>query len=176
MEPEQPNEFSRVVSFDQITANGFKYHVEAKPEECQRLAKRFSLVAIHQLKGDFVLSPDEEPGWFRIEGEIQSDVVQSCVSTLKDVPAQVQASIQILLKPSREENKEQEFMIDLEEEVDIEYYTVENVDLGEIASQYLSLNLDPFPHAPGAPEFPEPEKVEKTSPFAQALKDLKKKE
>lgn len=175
MEPEPSTEFSRIVTFDQVTANGLNYHIEAKPEECQRLATRFNLVAIHDLKGEFVLSHDEEPGWYRIEGEIQSDVVQTCVSTLKDVPAHVQAKIQMLLKPSRDEDKEQEFMIDLEDERDIEYYTEEFIDLGETAAQYLSLNLDPFPHAPDAPQFPEPQQGEKANPFALALKGLKKK-
>lgn len=175
MESASPPEFSRIVTFDQITSSGLNYHVEAKPQECQRLAVRFSLVAIHHLKGDFVLSLDEEPGWFRIEGEIQGDVVQTCVSTLKDVPAHVQAVVHILLKPSRAEDKEQEFIIDLEDERDIEYYMEDCIDLGETAAQYLYLNLDPFPHAPGAPEFPETTSSETTNPFAQALKGLKKK-
>jgi uncharacterized metal-binding protein YceD (DUF177 family) len=175
MESAPTPEFSRIVTFDQITSNGLNYHVEAKPEECQLLAVRFNLVAIHNLKGDFVLSLDEEQGWYRIEGEVQGEVVQTCVSTLKDVPAHVQATVHILLKPSREEDKEQEFIIDLEDERDIDYYTQEYVDLGETTAQYLYLNLDPFPHAPDAPEFPEPPQVETTNPFAHALKGLKKK-
>lgn len=168
-------EFSRIVTFDQIGSTNLNYHVEAKPGECKLLSKRFSLVAIHQLSGDFVLSKAEGPGWYLIVGIIHGDVVQTCVSTLKDVPAHVEATVQILLKPSREEDTEKEFMIDLEDEQDIEYYTEEYTDLGEIAAQYLYLNLDPFPHAPDAPDFSEPKDEEMTNPFAQALKGLKKK-
>jgi uncharacterized metal-binding protein YceD (DUF177 family) len=175
MESEPSVEFSRIVAFDQIGSMHLNYHVEAKPEECKLLSKRFGLVAIHQLSGDFVLSKGDEPGWYLIVGNIQGDVVQSCVSTLKDVPAHVEATVQILLKPSREEDKEQEFMIDLEDERDIEYYEEEFTDLGEITAQYLYLNLDPFPHSPDAPDFPEPTDEETTNPFAQALQGLKKK-
>lgn len=167
-------EFSRIVAFDQIGVTGATYRVEANKEECRLLAARFQLVAIHQLNAHFVLSHDEEPGCYRIEGEVIGDVVQSCVSTLKDVPAHVQAAFHILLRPSQGGDREEEFIIDLEDERDIEYYTEEFVDLGDTAAQYLYLNLDPFPHAPDAPEFPEEYKEEPLNPLAQALKVLKK--
>jgi uncharacterized metal-binding protein YceD (DUF177 family) len=167
-------EFSRLVTFDEIGVNGATYQIEAREEERQLLAARFNLVAIHSLKAHFVLSCSAEPGGYTVEGEVEGDVVQSCVSTLKDVPAHVQARFHILLRPSQGENKDEEFIIDLEDERDIEYYTEENIDLGETAAQYLYLNLDPFPHAPDAPEFPEePTKIQR-NPLAEALKGLKK--
>lgn len=168
-------EFSRLVTFDEIGINGATYQIEARPDECQLLAARFNLIAIHYLKANFALSHAAEPGGYVVEGEVEGDVVQSCVSTLKDVPAHVKASFHILLRPSQEENKDEEFIIDLDDERDIEYYTEESIDLGETAAQYLYLNLDPFPHAPDAPEFPEePTKVQR-NPLAEALKGLKDK-
>lgn len=175
MESDPQIEFSRIVSFEEVGALSVTYHVEAKEEECRLLAARFELVAVHQLSANFVLSQGEAPGWYRLEGEVSGDVVQSCVSTLKDVSAHVQVSVHMLLRPSFEEDKEAEFTIDLEDEQDIEYYTEESVDLGETAAQYLYLNLDPFPHAPDAPEFPEEHTKDVTNPLAQALKVLKKK-
>jgi len=177
MQSDSRIEFSRIVTFEQIGTTGASYHVEAKEEECRLLAKRFQLVAIHQLHAHFTLSHGEEPECYRIEGEVMGDVVQSCVSTLKDVPARVQATFQILLKPSQEDNTEEEWTIDLDDEQDTEYYTDPFIDLGETAAQYLYLNLDPFPHAPNAPEFSEDpsEKLENPS-LAQGLRNLKKKE
>lgn len=168
-------EFSRLVAFDEIGAKGATYHIEAKEEECRLLAERFQLVAIHSLKAYFTLSHAAEPGGYTVEGEVEGDVVQSCVSTLKDVPAHVRASFYILLRPSQGENIEEELIIDLEDERDIEYYTEESIDLGETAAQYLYLNLDPFPHAPDAPAFPDEPTQEKRTPLAEALKGLKKK-
>lgn len=168
-----PAEFSRLVTFDEIGIKGVTYQVEAKEEERRLLAARFNLVAIHCLKAHFSLSHAPEPGGYIVEGEVEGDVVQTCVSTLKDVPAHVQATFTILLRPSQGENREEEFIIDLEDERDIEYYTEESIDLGETAAQYLYLNLDPFPHAPDAPEFPEePTKIQR-NPLAEALKGLK---
>lgn len=176
MKPDPQIEFSRIVAFDQIGSTGMTYHVEAKEEERRLLAERFQLVAIHRLNAHFALSHDEEPGCYRIEGEVTGDVVQSCVSTLKDVPAHVQAAFYILLKPSQGEDREEEWAIDLEDERDIEYYTDEFIDLGETAAQYLYLNLNPFPHAPDAPAFPEEPAKEPLNPsLAQALKGLGKK-
>ena len=167
-------EFSRLVTFDEIGVNGATYQIEAREEECRLLAARFNLVAIHNLKAHFVLSHGSEPGGYVVEGEVEGDVVQSCVSTLKDVPAHVQANFHILLRPSQGENQDEEFIIDLDDERDIEYYSQESIDLGETAAQYLYLNLDPFPHAPDAPEFPEePTKIQR-NPLAEALKGLKK--
>jgi hypothetical protein len=174
MEPNPTIEFSHLVAFDQISVTGATYHVEAKAEECRLLAARFELIAIHHLSAHFVLSHDAEPGCYRIEGKVIGEVVQSCVSTLKDVPAHVQASFHILLRPSEGKNNEEEFIIDLDDERDIEYYTQESIDLGEIAAQYLYLNLDPFPHALDAPEFSEGITKEPLNPLAQALKILKK--
>lgn len=168
-------EFSRLVTFDEIGLNGSTYQIEAREEECRLLASRFQLVTIRSLRANFFLSHAAEPGEYIVEGEVEGDVVQTCVSTLKDVPAHVQAKFYILLRPSQGENAEEEFIIDLEDDRDIEYYTEESIDLGETAAQYLYLNLDPFPHAPGAPEFPdEPAKIER-NPLAEALKGLKKK-
>jgi hypothetical protein len=167
-------EFSRLVTFDEIGVNGATYQIEARPDECRLLAARFNLIAIRYLKGRFVVSHGAEPGGYVIEGEVEGDVVQSCVSTLKDVPAHVQANFHILSRPSQGEDKDEEFIIDLDDERDIEYYTEENIDLGETAAQYLYLNLDPFPHAPDAPEFSEePTKIQR-NPLAEALKGLKK--
>jgi hypothetical protein len=175
MESDPKIEFSRIVSFDEVGALGATYHIEAKEEECRLLAERFQLVSIRQFSADFVLSLGEAPGWYRLEGEVSGDVIQLCVSTLKDVPAHVRVTVHMLLCPAAEEKSEEEFTIDLDDERDIEYYTEEFVDLGETAAQYLYINLDPFPHAPDAPDFPEPTTKEATNPLAQALKGLKKK-
>lgn len=175
MQEDPAVEFSRIVSFDQIGTTGVTYNIEAKEEECRLLAKRFQLVAIQSLAARFVLSNSDEPRCYRVEGEVHGDVVQSCVSTLKEVPARVQVTVNMLLRPSLGTDREEEFIIDLDDERDIEYYTQESVDLGETAAQYLYINLDPFPHAPDAPDFPEDTIVEKQNPLAEALKGLKKK-
>jgi hypothetical protein len=176
MESNPAIEFSRIVPFDQIGLTQATYHVEAKDEECRLLAKRFGLVAIHRLNAHFTLSHAEEPRTYRVEGEVIGDVIQSCVSTLKDVPAHVRATFHILLRPSQGKDNEEEFIIDLDDERDIEYYADEVIDLGETAAQYLYLNLDPFPHAPDAPVFPEDPSKKQLNPFASALKGLKKEE
>src|SRR3990167_1054305 len=116
MESTPSIEFSRIVPFDQIGVTGTVYHIEAKDEECRLLAKRFDLVAIHRLSAHFTLSHGEEPRTYRVEGEVTGDVIQSCVSTLKDVPAHVQAPFHILLRPTQGGDNDEEFIIDLDDE------------------------------------------------------------
>jgi hypothetical protein len=173
MQSDPAIEFSRILSFEQIGATGASYHVEANEEERRLLAKRFNLVAIHGLGAHFFLSHAQEPGCISIEGEVRGEVVQSCVSTLKDVPESVHAQVKILLRPSQGTAIDETFEIDLESDIDTEFYTDNVVDLGETAAQYLFLNLDPFPHAPDAPILSEEAKVEKSNSLIQALKKLK---
>ena len=106
MESDPNIEFSRIVTFADIGSTSATFHVEAKEEECRLLAARFELMAIHSLKADFELSHAEEPGCYRIEGEVSGDVVQTCVSTLKDVPAHVHVKVNMLLRPSMGEDRD----------------------------------------------------------------------
>ena len=175
MESDPTIEFSRIISFDQIGSSGSHYHVEAKEEERRLLATRFQLIEIYHLSAEYDLSEADEPGCYRVQGEVVGDVVQTCVSSLQDVPGHIKAKVNMLLRPCQSENNEEEFVIDLEDERDIEYYSQESIDLGETTAQYLYLNLDPFPRAPNSPEFPDTPAKEVLSPMAQALKDLKKK-
>ena len=175
MQSDPTVEFSRILAFEQIGSTGVQYHVEANEEECRLLAKRFRLVAIHNLSADFFLTHTPEPGCISIEGEVRGEVVQSCVVTLKDVPESVRVHVHIILRPSQGEALDDAFEIDLESDVDTEFYTENLVDLGETAAQYLFLNLDPFPHAPDAPILDEEPKAEKLNPLMQALKGLKEK-
>jgi uncharacterized metal-binding protein YceD (DUF177 family) len=179
MESNPNTEFSRIVIFDDIGITGANYNIEAKEPECRLLATRFRLISVNNLKATFDVVPcnefGEDGGSYRVTGEVVGDVVQTCVSTLQDVPAHVQVEVNMLLRRSKGSDQGEEFMIDLEDDRDIEYYTTEFIDLGETAAQYLFLNLDPFPHAPDAPEFPEDHTPEPMNPLAKALEELKKK-
>ena len=175
MQSDPTVEFSRILAFEQIGSTGVQYHVEAHEEERRLLTKRFRLVAIHELAANFFLTHAPEPGCISIEGEVRGEVVQSCVATLKDVQESVCVQVHIILRPSQGAAIDDAFEIDLESDVDTEFYTENLVDLGETAAQYLFLNLDPFPHAPDAPILDEEPKAEKLNPLMQALKGLKEK-
>lgn len=145
-------EFSRIVAVERINNTSAEYNIEANQQEKEALSVRFSLVAINSLKANFIISRAEERDGYLIKGTVFADVVQSCIVTLADVPARLDFLIEVIACKQRAiQNTTADHLLDLEEE-DIEFIDENGcIDIGEIAAQYLSLNLDPYPRASGVP-------------------------
>lgn len=171
-------ELSRLFNLDKVgTKSGINFQVKAGPSEREALAKRFDLVEIKRLEVIFTLAHGSEEATYEITGTGKADVVQSCVVTLKDVPAHVEFTIHVIAQEGEEQPIDENDLSFLDEEIDREYYQNNQVDLGEIASQYLVLSLDPYPHAEGAEKttIGDSDKVQSeiVSPFS-VLQKLKK--
>lgn len=169
-------EFSRPVSLESIIPDRERNEkVEATEAECAALAKRFDLRSLSRLKGRLTLFRLSEGGITRVKGDIEADVVQACVVSLQDVPAHVRAVFDTSFT-----EKGELFEEDLELGLDIEddpFEVVKDgvIDLGELAAQYLALELDPYPRAPGvslAAQLAETGSDSKNRPF-QVLQGLK---
>jgi len=171
-------EFSRVVRAETVRAGRETVQrVEANEEERRALAGRFGLIDLPRLVAVVRLTRRGET--IRVEGEIDADVVQACVATLAPVPARVEEGFVVRLTPE----EEGEFTpgsvvdVDLGEEEDEDVLTDGRIDIGELASQYLSLALDPYPRAPDVEFEPhieytreDGEDAPKPSPFAVLAK------
>ncbi|HYD17808.1 MAG TPA: DUF177 domain-containing protein, partial [Patescibacteria group bacterium] len=86
----------------------------------------------------------------RVEGKFQADVVQTCVVSLQDVHAHVDGSFDTFLAEGGKSDNEEvvEFGLD-DEDSSPEVITHGQLDMGEVVAQYLALELDPYPRAPG---------------------------
>lgn len=136
-------EFSRPISL-RYTSDKIQAHtIEAKPDECAALAERFELIRIDRLISDFTLQAEEESDAFRLKGRIVADVIQACVLTLQDVPSHIEAKFDVVLLPHTHPIfQDDEDMLDTQ---DYEPYTDDTFDAGEVAAQYLALNLNSYP-------------------------------
>lgn len=137
------SEFSRVTSMTKIFTNQGHVNFQATAEECSRLAERFDLASINILDVTFTLEPGRtHKGGFYVTAKLVASVVQRCIVTLKDVPEQVDVVFELHILDERY-NTEQS----LEElgDDDVEFMVKDEVDLGEVAAQYLSLSLNPYP-------------------------------
>ncbi|MBF0168159.1 MAG: DUF177 domain-containing protein, partial [Alphaproteobacteria bacterium] len=76
-------EFSRLVKSAEIPHKGLEFNIEATPNECQKLAQRFGLIAIEALSAHIRLFPVKD--LIRLEGRLKARLVQSCVVTLDPV-------------------------------------------------------------------------------------------
>lgn len=149
MKLEQPPiEFSRIIEISKLGEKPQYLHWEATSAECTALQARLQLRALTNFKVDFDLKRMHDHRIFKVIGTIQAHVVQECVVSLEDAPSDIKDTFIVYLKPYKPHPNEPEEMT-LEDEDVIEYQATDKIDLGEIATQYLSLALDPYPHAPG---------------------------
>ena len=169
-------EFSRLIAIEGITPDKVrKETVEANKAECAALAKRFDLRELSGLKAVLNIRRITGGPAVRIEGKFEADVVQTCVVSLQDVHAHVEGHFDTFFTDEiQKPGLESDIAID-DDETSPEMITNGNVDLGEVVAQYLSLELDPYPRAPGvslAAQLAEVGAEVKNSPF-RVLEGLK---
>ena len=76
-------------------------------------------------------------------GRLTADVVQSCVVTMAPVAGDIDEKIEEVFAPEGYEPGAQE-----EDDDQPESFDGQEIDVGELAAQLLSLSLDPYPRAP----------------------------
>jgi uncharacterized metal-binding protein YceD (DUF177 family) len=149
MKSEMPHpEFSRPFPVERLGTTRVTETIEAKPQERAALAKRFDLVSLDSLSAVVSLDPVQAIDLIRVTGQIEADVVQTCVVTLE--PFATHVSEPFALDFSRNPVEEPDG-IDLDMDAEPPEPVEDGaIDIGELAAQYLSLALDPYPRSPGA--------------------------
>jgi uncharacterized metal-binding protein YceD (DUF177 family) len=145
-------EFSRLIAIEGIIPDKARVeNIAASPEECAALAKRFDLQSLSGLKTRLTVLRVSEGNIIRVEGDIEAEVVQTCVVSLQGVPSEINAHFDTYFTEDGKEgfDHEQLFNIDVEDELPDLVMSGGMLDLGELTAQYLALELDPYPRAPG---------------------------
>lgn len=140
-------EFSRRIQAVDAPRLGRYYTVTAEAGEREQLAKRFDLIGIDSLVGDFTVRTVGAGPLIRVEGRIRASVTQRCVTSLRPVPATIDEGIVAEFGP---DEADLDVELTLEDEDPPEAFDNGAIDLGELAAQHLSLALDPFPRAEDA--------------------------
>jgi len=162
----EPVEFSRVVKVATLPRDGLRQKIAANESERKALSKRFALDSMQRLEADFVIKRSGKG--VRVTGEARAKVMQICVVSLEPFPAEVVEEIDVRFAPPSAESRkaktlEEEIRFDAEDEPDP--LIDGQVDLGELAAEFVALGLDPYPRKPDA-EFEAPAEEEASSPFA----------
>lgn len=149
MENTKP-EFSREIEAADIESKPRIERIDATPEECAALAKRFNLLKINLLRAQLNMKREQGGDVLKVAGTLEADIVQSCVITLEPVPAHITAPFEAYFTekklPSR---NDPDYEIG---EADYEPDEIVNgkIDIGELVAQHLSLEMDPYPKSPNA--------------------------
>ncbi len=134
-------EFSRRIELARIPKLGSHEKLIADAKECQALAKRLQIPAIHSLSAELKTKP-WRGGGLKVTGELKADLDQESVVSLEVFRSSVVYAVEryfLNAPPSA----------DIESDEDID--PIENgiIDLGEVVAETLALELDPYPRKPG---------------------------
>lgn len=130
-------------------------------EARKRLAQRLGLVSLDALTADIVISRRSGEVAYHVKGHLVASLIQSCVVTLEPVSSSIadnfeawfadpEAAISIArLRHERQSRTGHGEVPILSEKEDPESLVDGKIDLGELVTQYLSLFINPYPHAEG---------------------------
>lgn len=161
-------EFSRILAIEGIIPDKTREeNLSATEEECAALAQRFDIRGISDLKARIFIRRVAGGEVVRVWGQLEADIVQACVVSLQDVHDRIESSFETFFT-------EKDTGISDDEDVEISEDAPEMaangiVDLGEVVAQYLSLELNPYPRAPGvslAAQMAEHGLTQKNNPFS----------
>lgn len=184
-------EWSHLVEIDEVGGEPKTYEFKATEQERIDLARRMGLISVKSAHASVTVQR-VSGGLIHAMGIVRADLTQSCVVSLGPVPAKIEDEFEgwfgdkdkalsfAKARNEREAKKTHSELEILEESVDPEPIVNGKIDLGELATQYLSLALDPYPRAEGVSSqyiVPEGAKDQegaelRRNPF-EALKDWK---
>ncbi|MFN3232143.1 MAG: YceD family protein [Alphaproteobacteria bacterium] len=108
------------------------------------IAARLGLLAVSRFELTASLHRVGKKGEVAFTGQVDASVTQECVVTLEPVEATPRAELQIRLVPQALHDPDLDAEIDPDDK-DFELIDGDRVDLGDLAVQYLALELDPYP-------------------------------
>lgn len=160
-------EFSRLLQVDRVPRGGSFEKLAAGAKECEALAMRLKVPALHALEATLKATP-WRGGGLKLEGELTADIDQVSVVSLKPFRSTVTFPLLRYYLP--------EGAVTDPEEDEADPIVAGHVDMGECVAETLALELDPYPREPGE-HFDEPLEsgapAKPESPFA-VLGKLKK--
>ncbi len=191
-----PLPFSRPLQAAAVPAEGLDVLLQPNAEECAALAQENDLRALTGLEARLHVARRGTDG-LEVSGHLLAKVRQTCVVTLEDFDAEVDAPVHLRFAPPpgpgksasaaprRAAKKSERWkehvvdepaparIVDLEEDAP-DPLIGGAIDLGAIVCEFLTLGLDPYPRKPGA-QFGESASADvEDGPFAALRQGSKK--
>ena len=175
--PAPPSELTRMVKARPLPAGAVV--IEATPEECGALAKRFGLGAVQSLRAEVTL--DQKLRAIRATGRLRAAIMQPCAISCEDFPVTIDEPVDLRFVEDRErpmtEDEAQEIELEADDCDEIAF-SGDMFDLGEAVAQTLGLAIDPYAEGPNADAARKAAGIvaegEQDGPMAALLAGLKK--
>ena len=149
-------EFDRPLMLDRITTDAVVYQDQAKDDECMAVAVRLGVVGLRNLGYDLTVMLVHKDTTVSVTGKVEALVTLECSITLEEFDHSVTEDVALeLTMPGqgardREAVPHEELELDEAEALFPEVIDGNEINLGEIAVEALSLALPEYPRAPNA--------------------------
>lgn len=153
------------INLETLTTKPIDLALKATPEERAHIAQRLGLISLEHLEAELKAF---KKGLYFLIGKISADVTQQCGRTLSPLPSHLEINVNETFRPCGHQSKD-DITLDLEDLV--EPLESNNLDIGEIVVQLLSLNLDPFPISDSSKPLDYQESASSSSPFSVLKKE-----
>lgn len=138
---------SRIVRRDEVPDQGIEVEIRADADTCKALADFADIPDVESFSARLTVAPWRRRG-LSVRGEVEADVVQTCVVTLEPVRNHLREDVDVDYLPQDQRAPAPEEVVDPEAE-DIEPLVAERIDVGALAVEHLVLGLDPYPRRSG---------------------------
>jgi uncharacterized metal-binding protein YceD (DUF177 family) len=135
-------EFSFIIHPSEITDKEVEYDLSAESGECAALAERFGLRTIEVFSSALTIRFLRREKAIRLRGKITAKVVQSCVVSMAPVENAIEEEFEVLFRDENQVDRDE-----IDDIVQFEPYSEDQIDIGEIVSEELALALDPYPRS-----------------------------
>lgn len=161
-------EFFRPVLLARIGAEPLRLEIAASRAECDALAHRFDLLALHRLAANVELTR-RGSDMLLLRGTFDAVFVQECVVTLEPIDGALSGEFELLYGPPDGEEMAAGMVSDA---VVFEPLVGDAIDIGEAVGQEFSLALPPFPRRPDVQAAPATPLSDAPGPLAELARLL----
>ena len=141
-------EFSRPISVKEIAKGKASHILIASKQECEKLTKRFGVRKVEGLKAKLNFFDVSRRDEFKMQVSFNADVSQACVVTLEPFVTHINSGFECIFSKKRNPEKTKADFGVMDRDPP-EYFEGETIDPGEIISEYLGLEIEPFPRLSG---------------------------
>ena len=143
-------EFSRFISILDIEADGIEINISANSLECEALAKRFAVKHVQRLSAKLIFSKPEGEALPKLEARYIAEITQICVVTLESMTSIIESKFFCTFAERGVFNIDKELLFNVNDVDPPELINNGLFDAGELVSENLLLEIDPFPRVVGA--------------------------
>lgn len=177
------HDLSLTLANEEIQAEPKRFTVQASDADRAALVERFNIVALDKLTAKVEVRADARAEAIVVSGHVGAELSQQCIVTLEDVPESISEDFELMLVSPETADRYDEDELYLDPEApEYDAFEGDEVPVGEIVAQTLSVMMNPYPKKEGA-EIPVPKNAgvsvneeleKKPNPFA-ALSKLRDK-